>query len=464
MYTYTLQSEDTVSGKLTVRLHSEFANLQIPASPTIDTGETESTESVDESRPGVIEMANMDLSYIEDYSHYSAGFWKTVLAGKTEIELRLNDGYGDDYFFWGRVVDNIDEDEQSLIPGAERRTGVFTCASKLTALNDVTIDDLRTEAEGHDIQNSILIYFIKVRDIIASMLKLGMDQTFNTDDVEIEGDDFQYYGGSFIGLADVYVIRDGQGTTERGYLSAAGILNAFGNVWRERFVNCFDLLGAMYFWFGAVPRYRYDMATSRHKIQMIGRFTGFPTPITLEDPVSSKLTTEVDPQVKVLTSSRTQTGSGYIYGAYYNNKGLVGRGDPPVTVRPDLETSLDFITTQGVGPYWYGERLFLDPMADPFATGFVSHVRFWDVSTGAYSAIYQPSAEAHVRYWYSCFGPKASQYDRTYGSMKANDGTTNTQANLHVMSKTVIGTRTYYAAKVTKRLGDGSATVQWVEV
>ena len=274
------------------------------------------------------------------------------------------------------------------------------------------------------------------------------------------------------GLGDLWVVRDGVGSVERGYLSESAANTAyFGELWRWRFADCYDLLREFTQWFGVVPRHRYDISDSRHKVQLIGRGTGFSTPLVLSTPTESLLTVQSDVLCKALTASRTQDTVGFAYGKYYNNKGTVGVGDLPGRLTSDLDVGLDFIArftgsggTRIAGTL--GEFLSVDPtqFGQINDAEIATHLTYYNWEAGSFSGSYQRSAEAHVRYWYSGFGTARRGYTRTYPNMRASDGTTNSHKNLHVLRKTTIGEKTFMAIEVSKNIPSGTAQVKWIEV
>jgi hypothetical protein len=57
------------------------------------------------AEPGVYEPGDCSFEFIEDYTVYSAGFWTTVLSGGlAEIRLLLNEGSGNTFLYWGRIM------------------------------------------------------------------------------------------------------------------------------------------------------------------------------------------------------------------------------------------------------------------------------------------------------------------------------------------------------------------------
>ena len=144
MTTYTLQTSVISTGTIVVKITSPLAGLTIPSSPTLF-GLSEIIESLD-ALPGVVQVEEIDIDYIDDYTTYAEGFWHKVLAEvSVDIQMTLDEGSGATHLFYGRnLKSGTSQEEFDLTPSAFQRSGTIHCLSFLTVLKSLSLAALDT--------------------------------------------------------------------------------------------------------------------------------------------------------------------------------------------------------------------------------------------------------------------------------------------------------------------------------
>lgn len=515
--TYTLQTTELPCGKMTVKLHSEYANLAIPSFPTLMMGRF--SEGVDTVKGGDMELEEVQLEYIDDYTNYQSGFWHKVLAGECELQFLLNDGKGDKHFFWGRIQPLSSElDEHDLSTWNVERTGVLRCTTLLVKMDDITIAELYVEVQSNatskvanDINfwhatvqagslpgnlNSVTAVSIKLVDVIASMLALTHNQAFDSTDVSVSSPNTQpfKFGVRYAASASGTMITD---PTDFGFedlwilleISLPSPVNADFEVslfndetqmlesWGARFTSALDVLRAICKTFCLIPRYYYDTSDSRHKIELMARGEPDASLVTFPDVATdSRVFMNLD-EVKVCAAHRQQF-------ARVVKTPTAREPLRPLSEQPDIDVALEFFPTRGLGralgPYWVdaednspalGERLYVDTTVST-VTGLhrIGDGRYYDAVQHAYddrtAEIFFPRMAA--RYLFNRLAGEKRGFYRTYPTMKVNNGTTIERANVKLMMKTQIddgeSTRTYYASEKNREPKTDELGIKWVEV
>jgi hypothetical protein len=473
LYTYTLQTNETAVGRMTVKLYSEFNGLTIPAFSSLYYEET--NEKYD-AIPTTIELEEMICSFSEDYTNYEEGFWYKVLAGYAELQFLLDDGNGDSHFFWGRILgQEIQLRELAIVDNVYVRRGEFRVVSLLVRLKESLSSDVLTEAQSHAFVVPGCIYasntstgaddrFCAIFALLASITKVGFGQSYDINDILKQTDDIQFKdsGGTWHGLEDVCVFA-GIDTFAWDILTETGFLI-------YKYPSAYELLVGICKSFHLVPRYFYNTTTSRHSIELLTRGRSY-SASTYSVPEKSTAILEAYRTQSVMTSQKNKfdTGGGlatavdkrYVFdGTYTTNAVLFGGRESEqdfdyLFILKDTEETFD--NTSGFPIDTFGYMLYTD-------SARITDSRFWDYATGATST----STFLMLRYAIGRFGQSKRGYERVYPTIKANDGSTDSHANNYCLRTTSIAdgltTRTMYAVEVTKNVITGKSTILWNEV
>lgn len=286
---------------------------------------------------------------------------------------------------------------------------------------------------------------ITLRELLGKVLEYGLsDVPFSYLDVTWSTAPFQFSSGATtIDMPDAYVLLN-----NRGELSADIYVpftySVFFDSTSEYYLgdkvqNLFALYGAICKQWGIVVNMGW---TTKH-VATVGTRS-----ISANDPV-------VMP--KIMT--KTYIPQSFIYGETFravseNNDALIYEVNPTKTSTPALDISCYWVNAVGA---------MLSEKYTYYLLGSISAITgyyYWDGST------YRSTLDwlyAVVKYYQGIYGRSRKSVMASYGSLKANPSTTNTQADIRVLSKSEIDGITYYANRVEKNILTNELIVEWVE-
>lgn len=466
LYTYTLQQDDLPCGLMTVKLHSEITGLTVPSFSSIQYGET--NERYD-AIPQKIEVGEMAVDFDEDYSTYLEGFWYKVTSSYAELQFILNEGNGDTHFFWGKIINpSVTLEEHAIVEGQFVRSGSMKIVSLLSRLKERLTSASLAPGSGLDSRDILQInwlgggldiFFVKVYEVIASCMADAFGQAYDITDVVLPQGDFEFYdstGATWIGLSSLYF--------HLGTSGIAGGASAWSEDMEAQFPTTYDLIVGKVAEFGLSVRHYYDIAASRHRVQLLAP-RSYST-ATLEVPLESKRIQQAYPNETILEKYRQDFLAGTIEDRFHIIEGTGVAGEAPDELNVNRTVICQWIlrTAETTGTVRAWRRLYPTDGAGGVRTA-ITDARFWNYQTSAYDNNTDTPVKARViEYFYKRFGYLKRAYNRTYPNMKL--GTT--QENNHVLRTSTIddelSTRTFVATEVTKRPVENECTVLWHEV
>lgn len=474
LYTYTLQTDNTPAGVVTVTLYSEFNGLTIPTFSSLYYNEINERYDAILNK---VELAAMQCSFSEDYSTYLEGFWFKVLNGYAELRFSLEeDGTTNTHLFWGRCIQNLAPiEELAIVSGQFVRQGSFQVVSLLVKASEYLTHSY-TDIGG-DLETQMVFYpnwdglgtdawFLSVVDTLAVWMQTVFNGTFDSTDIIIPEDDFEFYGTvdttwHSITEALVYYSIDVAGSPT-------------GANWRvdvdKLYPTLFDFFVGYLKEFGLVPRHTYNVSTGRHQLQLLTRGRSF-SPLTLTTPYKSSFTPAAYPTMSVLSKTRADFANSATEDVFYMSDGAGFAGQVPDNLTTDFNITCFFRlrAAENTGSSTYTEqRSIMLPDGGALQSGSTDF-RFWNYTSGAFdSNTDTPVKPRTLEYFYNRFGFAKRAYVREYPSLRSDNGVTNSQENTHCLMATTINDgltdRDYYAVEVTKRIQENTCSITWNEV
>jgi hypothetical protein len=455
--TYNLPQAKTAAGTFSVSIVSDVAGLTVPAVNTIKSLD-DASESLD-FLPGLVMPGSMSMTLREYFSDHPEGFWHRVFSGSScQIILNIDEGEVVSNYFRGSLDKKSTRWTERSLTGIKSMTGKVTFTNSLYTLKDVSTGIALVEAKTHQVVNNNIIY-LNVRDLFASIFGVGLNPTFDANDVNIISTDLKYQvTGADRGLADVY-IRIGSFGQYEGYFNSSD-----DRAWEKRFLDSYSLLGMLTRNFLVIPRYYFDVASGRHKLELLSRGrNGLPITITGRVKESEEIP-ESELKIAGIRVSR-MFDAGSSFDTCWNWRGQEGNylATPPAEAKFDIDYSLDLLldwdVTSQQQPYM---QLYAINSSGNYEA--VVSMRYWDYENNDWSVadFYQSyMAWVHARYLWKRFKVLGKAYERTYKGIYAT-GATTSQKELAIGRSIVINGESYYANGVRKRGSANETTVNWI--
>ncbi len=488
-----------------------------------------------DAQAGTLEVESLDAELAEDYSTYPEGFWYKVAneyASKPlELMLGIMEGANETFLFRGRLFpQNANWEENYLSPvigvPVDWVRGVkLQLVSGLNLLKEVSMGALLAELRAHFVSATATVYgaqtvqgqFVTFASIIASMLKLAFNGTYDETTVTDNSADFLPKDGSgntysFLQCGVMAQFNQGNGWVDTAFFN---LLDA--NAWINRFATAFDLLSYISFSFGVIPKFSYDDGTGlisstpannkpRIEFDARGHHGGTAGFVTMSGGVTRSKSASASPlqprairitdSFGIPTDLTTMGQAGFAPSSTFSNNGILLAGDPPSGMSFDIDRTIDFVilpdiiagtywavvpfgnptgSTQWRNTYWWGTRRVYTNIVASGNVTTIEAMSLYDYVAGAYATPSAPSQASFMNLflWYlnyylmKRFRQGRMEFTRTYGSLQSSNGTTTSHRN----TKTLMGTqihdgvqlRNFYATSVEKDIQNDRATVVWVE-
>jgi hypothetical protein len=455
MAKYTLHPATIPAGELAMIIYSSVTDLTIPTYVTLDFGDL--VERLDPIA-GTYDVDTLDVDYVEDYSDagHPEGFWMAAIGGTyLDLQITLDEGAGATHVFYGRLLKEKTELDEYVLSGSTYgRRGTMRFVSHLMTLRDVTTADLITGANAvfttptwNNTGNERIIQY---REIISQLLASALGgQTADADDVTVLDDNLQD-NTSHDGITYWYISEFS--------------LNALA----VKYPNAFDLISQLLKQFFLIPRYYYDVTNSRHKIQLFTRGTSFATQVTLVVPTESRLTIGSAIALKDVQIDDAYTPTTYYWDAEaetYTTTKPEG-WNPEITL---VQEYIHYVDDSGTGPWCFG----IDYNSGTGVAVGYTWYRAWDYAGQVWTNINATTDDGDAwlipaQFYGRKFRGEKRVYERTYNSLKADNGTTDSHSNIVCGARTQISdgvsARNFYAVEVKKNLARNELTVVWQEV
>lgn len=482
---YLLPTIEIPAGTLRISLYSDDATLTVPSPPgLVNIGEIVERVNVE---PGVIELEDVTLEYIDNHETYPQGFWqKWLTEDNPEILIELAEGGSYTSIFRGYVTDTAPISEELAIIGTTPdviRRGQFTATSMLAKLKNTTIGDsvggstyistVRVDHSEVGLASSML--FCPILNFIAAMVEKGFAQSYDIDDcIVVTNVAWRYRGES------LDAVETGNLTWDELWINTSVDTSLwFGAL--DSTTPIFDVLAQMCKGLGLVARYKFDSGNARHTIEMYE--SGWPraNEVTFDPavPFSSDLYQQSPSMLKegvVVSASKPFWASPYDSSFWVDSAGGYDEGDElPLSLNPDLALTVQFGNYDSVYPGQRDDLWYVDTGASN-KEYHIDEIEFAYDDTPTYTSTSGedfPMGEVLARFYFERFGdgiesPQPFQeYLRGYSTIKATESGTESVAYLQPFAKHSItgpeGTKTYIATEVRKDVLRDRSIVRWME-
>ena len=453
-------------------------------------------EAVD-LKAGEVDLDNRTIEMFEDYSIYTQGFWWKLIEEYPLYDVQflfiLNEDGVDTFRFRGSLFRNEIHWGEGYISDSgdyERRVSI-QLVSPLIALKGISINDLinniltnhDTDAtppynylvEGTDDVLEDSVKCLTIANVFNAMLELAFGADGESYQLAVRGCDiklFNAHTSAYYGPFDGYIRAmryDTAWYASDFFAQSVPYLDEMS--WNSRFENCFQLMCAICFSLGVVPRYYFGdsngiyqgSSSDKHSIEILTRGDRTSTKITNTGIYQSEAISNSPVKVLNILIKNIATIDSQQYLAV---NGLLHSGTFPQNVTFDIEATAEFstdTTTAGQGIFYK----FVDGGAVTHF-GFPTKQEYWDHRPAVNDWVeITPTAFVNAflgtlcTYLYYRFSSGRKQVSRKYYPMKFSDGSVVTHQVLKVLARHDIYGVTFYASDVTKDDRENSATVKW---
>lgn len=472
---YDLPEFTDVQGTWKIRLYSATAGLTIPTENTI-LAIGERREKV-EPIAGIAEMETLEIQLQDDFTVYTPeGFWFRVLQGETYIRFALNEGGTDKFFFFGQPL-NQSQDWKEVSLGTPRiRICNLTLTTVAQKLFDTTVANWAQGILNNGVSSgytnpTAIASGITLAGIFSSLLEAStLNATYDVTDTTLVFDasnpDFKYKIG-----ATEYDISELFFATKYDNTGAPQTVEYYDNTSGQYLVNTFqtsrDLVKSLLTNFGLAMRLTYDLANSRHTIQLIQRTRAYSGTLSFDSTEEeSDIRKSYDLQADAVRITRLRDTTKYAWVSKRFSGGVASVTTPQDLVDFALDVRIPFVIDAPVSP-GLGYAIFAGAAITSAAE--VDGIEYYDHSTDAYAAPGTPSMveKAVALYFYARYVTSFANIERTYDGITADAGAGYTFTALSILRRTSINdglnTKTYLAESVTLNPKDNVTKINWVE-
>lgn len=492
MNDHALPTLVTVQGTFKFQIYTT-ADLTVPTIQTIiSVGETKESANI---TLGTSEIGSVKITIRDDATTYKQGFWFKALQSEVWLRIILTEGVTDTFYFFG-MVDTGSPDsvnwEEHYIGTTRIRTATITLVSMARKIFDMDIDDWVAEvlAQCTDTEEaawvSVPSHLIKFKDLFSCMLSASAAPL---------NPDYDEADASFVrGTAAAITWGDGTSDLEVDeiwipvkYTESTGpTVTTATHYFNTALDGCLsvqpdgtgyyssmdallrDLLGN-----GCLQmRMDYDVATGRHKIQLMHKTDVYTGVIHFDNRDKSSNISSASRLVGDAVRSvdlMDDTKYNWVSKKYsrFGNESF----DPDTRVKFDLEYRLPFIIdATGSGE---GNHSFISWDGVGNAIVYISGIKYLN-DTGVVTAAstVNKMQEAVSIHTYGRFIVERKNRVRRYGGMYADAGAGDTHTALNIMRRAEISelddagaetTSVYYANTVTKNPKTDEVEIEWIE-
>lgn len=482
MTSYTLPSLDTVAGEVKITLYSNDATLTVPTSQTVTSiGDLEETADVD---IGVTQLSSLRLSLKEDYTNYTEGFWYKVLAGECWLRFYLVEGGSDTFYFFGLPQEETIEWTEHFLGSTYLRTAELELISMAAKLMDTDTINFAIEVLANDIDSGKRVLaeptsYISAGGLFAAMLSgSGLNPSYDVNDVSFvfNSDDFRYtQGGNNYTFNDLKIATKiwTSGAPNFEFQTAYFDVASNADSLSARYAKLRDLIPNLLANFGLVMRMSYDPTADnnngRHKIQLIQRGRAYADAARLTFGDREKMSTISKSSDLIGDATRASHLLDSASFVWFSKQYLDGKSTSTVPNHVDFDQ--DYQSIFRTNAYLisnannnYRQLYLVSGTTWTIITG----IQYWNYFDDQYETAVSPYIEEAIAgYIYYRFTNQFTKIVRTYGKLKANNGSTDSHVNASILQRTSIndgtGAANYYANKVTKSIESNELEIEWIK-
>jgi len=413
-----------------------------------------------------------------------SGFWYNLIQNNpdlpVEIMFTVMEGTDETFLFRGKLYrqnikwNEVYLDKLSGTPTRWERGVKFQLVSSLQVLEEVTIDALLTECKLHAVTGGSTGYdFVKMQDVVASMIKLAFAIAFDSSTCVNNSYDIQpvleIVDPPTLAWTDCGIAVRSTGGADVGFFDKTST-NVAG--WYNKYATAYDLLKSFCFQFAVVPRYQFgtldgliDPTPSNNTHRLIFNSRGQSgAMVTMSNSVPASVLVSDTPR-RASSYRITDSRNGDL--TYYILNGVLVKGEAP-PAQFDIDGTVDFQVHYTLDEWQWS--LAASATSYGHLVTMIQWKNYQDPLVGYYENDVTNDnclAKALVQYLNKRFGPGRTQYTRAYNSIQANNGSYTSQRYNRTLMRTQINdgvaSRTYYATEVRKNVLTGKSQIIWVQ-
>jgi hypothetical protein len=423
---------------------------------------------------GVLQLGEVTFSIRDNYDNYSAGVWHKIMKGsETQFRFLLDEGAGDTFLFWGVLVKSKTRFTELYIEN-EGASGRYVrgyniqMQSILKKVSDVSIDTMITDLVSNCSVMKIDAGVTRLKGIsVSKVIGSILESAFGSTDVSIgstavfpsSNNDFQYQDAEAswqnFSLDDppnsnwVGIILQKSNDSGGTYPDISPYIDAnHALYWGLKYKNALEFLGAFIKNLGAIARYRWNVSTSKHQIEIswrgrVGDLVTFGSLAESSGDLESEVTVN-DVRVQKRSSASSDSFKGLDLLIEYYPYSHSGEGS--------------------IFENFYTMKEFETDIIQP-----VTEVRIYDYLTSAYfsdypNILFEDLVEQYYRNRLTTIGRK---YIRIYKGIKGTFGGNTNHTNVKQLCRTAIhdgvSSSYYYANKVIKDVDKNILKIDWIK-
>ena len=466
-------------------IDTSVSSIIIPSAVRfLDIGEI--VEKVD-AEAGTTDIENVDITLAEDYTTYPEGFFYKLLIENpltnVDFMFTLINGANEEFLYRGTVYRQGSEVPEYYLdnissPGSWVRGMKVQLVSPLLNLQNidtptfcaVTIAHF-VQMEAGNIAGQPMYNFASFTTLFACMMELAFAGNYD-ESLVINNGDFRVQStpnipGTWISWIQGYLLSSWfYPANTTGY----NVPTLQPYTYYSNISDCWELLKHICTEFGAIPKYTFGNASgcidpvptnNKHRISFNTRGnSGVPiTPVG--NVVESTLTAETSR--KVLRLRATNVGATYPDQSWFWDGVLKYEATAEVWRQFDKEVSVDFDTSQSPA---YTSLFQSNGSGICYSA---SNIEYWDYSLPIPAYVNVDNfCRAIAQYYFGRFSTSRIEYARTYTSLQANNGLSNSQMWMQSLNTTSINdgitARTFYITEIHKDILKNQTTVVWVQI
>ncbi len=423
------------------------------------------------------------ITVVDDYTTHTEGFWWKASQYALSLRFYLVEGGADTFLFYGSIQpQQTTWTEHYVGTLGYVREGEFILLSAEGVLFSTATSAWVTEALARSTilswpsapGNRGVIALIDLFECMLTTAALNVWVTTGGYDIDVILDtstpDLVYYNtGTAYDFSSIHIgtsSYNSSGSSTYYINDYWDNANTHGHALAIKHATLQDAISSILFNFGLTMRMSYDVATERHKIQLIQLGRAHATLTTQDNnPIDSSIvfsTNLIGDAVRV----QQEDAAAYAWvSKKYNSAGLSDANPPPGYISFDIDKPILFnlVVPDYTSEYTSSRSLFLN--ATPIA---IDDIKVWRYDTGAY---YDRGAldaysmlDAMAKYYYYRL-PQVNklQVNRTYPTLTLGGSHLNSVVMQRIAIDLGSGSSNYYANKITKNVLTNNLLVEWIQ-
>ena len=467
-------------------IDSSIAAVTVPTKVRfLDIGKV--VEKID-AEAGTTDISNVDITLAEDYTVYPEGFFYKLIVenpnANIDFMFTVMNGANEEFYFRGTVyrqggvvpelyLDNVSS------PGSWVRGVKVQLVSALITLQNSTMGDLSAIVGAHffPMQCDSSLFptynFVTLKTVFASMMELAFIGAYD-ESLVIDNGDFSSLPNGVQTTSSISWINFS--ITLSWFQAASSGSPSQPNPYYSQYATPWDLLKQLCAQFGVIPRYTFGNSSgyidstpsnNKHRITFNTRGKSGNSITMVGNVISSSINQMTSRIVSRLSVTSNVVLPSYECWYWDGNLDLIDQAEPWRTF--DKNIGADFTGLGGAWDYAY----FYQQNSSIARMEPILNFQYWNYHTGAIADTSgvninytDPFMAAIASYFYNRYGTIWMEYDRVYGSLLSNNGSSNSQMWTQTLQQSTISdgitSRSFFAAEIQKDILGNNVEIIWV--